>query len=348
MKDLTISSKKTIRHAMKFLSKTAEQCLFVIDKNGKLLGTITDGDIRRGILEGINNNELVEKVYFRNPTVIREENFNLSVIKKILVEKELNILPILDEKNKIKKYITWREIFGQKKRKKKLADFAVVIMAGGRGTRLEPFTRVLPKPLVPVKDKPIIEHIIEKFTDVGVKKFFITVNYKSRILKSYFQELQPNYSIKFIDELKPLGTAGGLKFLKDKIKSPILVTNCDIIVNADYNDIYNFHKKNKFDLTLVASAKEYVVPYGICQLNKSGHLLKIQEKPKYNFLANTGLYVVNPKLLSIIPKNKLYHMTDLIKGVRKRKMRIGVYPVNDEEWFDIGQWTEYRKTIEKL
>ena len=204
MKDLTISSKKTIRYAMKFLSKTAEQCLFVIDKNGELLGTITDGDIRRGILEGINNNELVEKIYFRNPTVIREENFNLSVIKKILVEKELNILPILDKKNKIKKYITWREIFGQKKRKKKLADFAVVIMAGGRGTRLEPFTRVLPKPLVPVKDKPIIELLPEKHTlKYGNKVWGCSRrNKKIKNVDRYFKEVTFQRGRKWVKKIR--------------------------------------------------------------------------------------------------------------------------------------------------
>ena len=177
-------------------------------------------------------------------------------------------------------------------------------MAGGKGTRLEPFTKILPKPLVPVHEKPIIEHIIKMFTEYGCNDFYLTVNYKSKILKAYFEEINPEYTIKFIEEEKPLGTAGSLKYLSGMLESPFFVTNCDIIVKSNYHSLYKFHKEGNYDLTLVASAKEYIIPYGTCDLNGDGSLSNINEKPQFDFLINTGLYLINPNLLELIKENQ--------------------------------------------
>ena len=165
--------------------------------------------------------------------------------------------------------------------------------------------------------KTIIEHIIERFTSFGVNKFFVTVNYKGKILKAYFEELNPDYSISFIDEKEPLGTAGSLKYLAGKFDSPFFVTNCDIIIEEDYSSLYKFHIENNNDITLVASAKEYVIPYGTCELNNEGYLSHINEKPTYDFLINTGLYILNPEILDFIPNDTFYHITHLIEDVKK-------------------------------
>ncbi len=255
------------------------------------------------------------------------------------------MLPILEKNGTLAGYLSWQDIFGVQRKNENLKGVSAVIMAGGKGDRLEPFTKVLPKPLIPVNEKPVIEHIIEKFTFFGMADFYLTVNYKSRILKSFFQELQPEYSVKFFDETKPLGTVGGLKPHKKNFKDPFFVTNCDIIIDSDYSDIYNFHISNKNDLTLVASTKDFEIPYGVCKLDKKGQLSGINEKPKQNFLANTGLYILNPEVLNLIPKNKFFHMTDLIKNAKKKKMKVGLYPIEDSKWIDIGQWSEYRKTL---
>ena len=229
-----------------------------------------------------------------------------------------------------------------------LEDVPVVIMAGGRGTRLEPFTQILPKPLVPINGKPIIIHIIENFTNQGCKDFYLTVNYKAKIMKAYFYESDLNYNIKFIDEIKPLGTAGSLKKLSEKLKSPFFVKNCDIIIKEDYSKIYDFHINGNYDITLVASAKEYVIPYGTCEINKKGSLRKINEKPTFEFLINTGLYILNNNLLDLIPQNKIYHITELITDAQKLNKKVGVFPINEDSWIDIGQWAEYREAINKL
>ena len=160
--------------------------------------------------------------------------------------------------------------------------------------------------------------------------------------------MKKDFKLTFIDEPKPLGTAGALSLLANKIKKPFLVTNCDTIINADFDDLLNFHIANRNDITLVASAKKYVIPYGTCKLNKKGYLQKIQEKPKFNFLVNIGLYVMNPNLINLIPKNKFYNMTDLISAARKKNKQIGVYPIEEESWIDVGQWSEYRKAVDTL
>jgi NDP-sugar pyrophosphorylase family protein len=201
---------------------------------------------------------------------------------------------------------------------------------------------------VPIHDKPIIEHIIERFTELGCSDFHLTVNYKGKILKAYFDELQPNYQVQFIEELEPLGTAGSLQYLHGRFDHPFFVTNCDIIIKADYANLYEFHNKGCYDITLVASAKEYVIPYGTCELNGDGHLSHINEKPKYDFLVNTGLYVLNPSILDLIPENKFYHITQLIEDAKKRGKKVGVFPIDDDAWIDVGQWGEYKKILEKF
>jgi dTDP-glucose pyrophosphorylase len=349
MKNITISRSVSIRQAMKQLDKTAEKCLIVIDEKKILLGTLTDGDIRRSILSGVDVSASIETCYYTSPTVLRHLEYTRDEALNIMREKKLNLIPIVSNDNSIVDFVTWSNLGESNEHQEKiLKNVSVVIMAGGKGTRMEPFTTILPKPLIPIHDKPIIEHIIEKFLPLGCKDFFLTVNYKSRILKAYFEDLNPSYSIEFIDEPKPLGTAGSLKFLFGKVDGPFFVTNCDVLVKTNYSSLYEFHNKGEYDLTLVASAKEYVIPYGTCELNGEGHLSHINEKPKYEFLINTGLYVLNPQILEYIPTDKYYHITQLIQDLKKAGKKIGVYPVGEDDWIDIGQWAEYKQAVGKL
>jgi len=221
-------------------------------------------------------------------------------------------------------------------------------MAGGKGTRLKPFTKVLPKPLIPVGDKTVVDHIIDRFVDYGIKEFYLTVNYMSKIIQAYFEEKNPDYKISFAEEEEPRGTAGSLTLTKDFLKTPFFVSNCDVIIEADYSDIYQFHLKGRYDITLVAAAKQFHIPYGVCELNHHGGLKNIQEKPEYNFLVNTGLYVLNPKVLGMIPDKGLFHMTHLIEKVKEEKGTVGVYPVSENSWIDVGQWEEYRKALKTI
>ena len=348
MKDITIQTDITIRQSMKLLDKTAEKCLLVVDKNRKLLGTVTDGDLRRSILAGAQFSEDISECYHKRPVTLVEGHFNTEEAKQLLRGKKLDLIPVIDDEGTLIEYLTWGSLDDVQKPARSLQDVPVVIMAGGKGARLEPFTKVLPKPLVPIQEKPIIEHIIERFTDITCSEFYLTVNYKGRILKAYFEELQPDYNVTFVDENEPLGTAGSLQLLMGKFDKPFFVTNCDIIVKADCVSLYEFHQKGGYDITLVASTKEYIIPYGTCELNGDGHLSHINEKPHYDFLINTGLYVLNPNMLKLIPENKFYHITHLIEDAKNQGKKVGVFPIDDDAWIDVGQWAEYKKAVERL
>jgi dTDP-glucose pyrophosphorylase len=349
MKDLIVLPDITLKQALKKLSQVGEKCLVVADDKNTLLGTLSDGDLRKAILNNFRINDSISGIYQLKPILLVEGSYNLDEVKNIFLNKKFDLIPIVNQNGIVTDILVWDKIFknGEEKQRQKL-DVPVVIMAGGKGTRLEPFTNVLPKPLIPIHEKPIIEHITELFTDVGVCQFILTVNYKARILKAYFEELNPDYKIDFIEEDNPLGTAGSLRLLEYKFSTPFFVTNCDTIIKIDYHDLYEFHQKNNYDITLVASSKNYTIPYGTCELNGEGHLKRINEKPEYDFLVNTGLYVVNPDIVHLIPKDKLYHITHLIEDIKNKGKKIGVYPIDDDAWIDVGQWAEYQKAVERL
>jgi len=344
-----IQSHLTIRQAMKKFDQSRRNTLFVIKEDQVLFGVLTDGDIRRCILSGKSLNVKIEIVCNRNP-ISTTLGYDTESIKQIMLEKYIQAIPVLDEENRILDVLFWDAVFGDDLHPLASSSLVapVVIMAGGKGTRLEPFTKVLPKPLIPIHDKPIIEHIIERFTSKGCTQFYMTVNYKGKILKAFFEELNPEYEVTFIDEETPLGTAGSLGLLPDTFDTPIFVTNCDTIINIDYGDAYDFHNEEANDITLIAAAKEYIIPYGTCELNSEGHLSHINEKPKFDFLISTGLYILNPEMLGIIPKNEVFHITDLIKVAKDQGKKVGVFPIDEDAWIDVGQWTEYKKVMDKL
>lgn len=348
MKNITININTTIRKAMKVLDKTAEKCLLVVDDANVLKGTLTDGDLRRSILTGIKFTGLITDSYNSTPITLQAGNYTKNEAKKLLRDLKIDLIPIVDKKNHVVDYVTWATLGPVSKEIKPLRNVPVVIMAGGKGTRMKPFTNVLPKPLIPIREKPVIEHIIESFTSYGCSDYCLSVNYKSKIMKAYFDDLKPDYNVSFIEEGRPLGTAGSLYLIEKSPVSPFFITNCDIIIKTDYGSLYEFHKDECFDITLVASAKEYIIPYGTCVLNDKGELKDINEKPKYNFLINTGLYIINPDILQLIPQNTFFNFTDLIEKARSDGRKIGVYPIDEDDWIDVGQWKEYKHAIEVM
>ncbi len=349
MKNITIHPQATIKEAMEALDKTAEKVLLVVDENQAMIGTLTDGDIRRHILKGRGLTDIIKNAFYTNPVFIFQEDFDPDKIKSVFLKNKINLIPVLDKNRRVVDFITWEKAFGNnKKSEKQKLDIPVVIMAGGKGSRLDPFTKVLPKPLIPLGDKTVIDRIIDNFRIYGIYKFHLTIHHMSKIIRAYFEEKNPNYSIEFTEEDEPMGTAGSLKLLKNKLNGPFFVSNCDIIIEADYADIFRFHTKNSYDITLVASARQFNIPYGICDLNGNGSLKMIQEKPEYNFLVNTGFYVLNPGVIDLIPDNQLFHITHLIDKVKENNGITGVYPVSEKAWIDVGQWAEYRKALKVI
>jgi len=349
MNNLLINYNRTLKIALKQLNASGEKCLIVVDDNKKYLGTLSDGDVRSAILNGSGINQSINPIFNQNSTFLYNGKYNKKEVKQIFLKEKFDLIPVVDNSNNVVDVLIWAKIFENGKNQiKRSLNAPVVIMAGGKGTRMEPFTKVLPKPLIPVGDKTIIEHIVDSFSILGCSEFYLTVNHKNKIMKAYFEELQPEYNVYFVDEDQPLGTGGSLGLLKGQFDRPFFVSNCDIIVKADGNSLYEFHKKEGYDITLVASAKEYIIPYGTCELNSGGHLSHINEKPKYDFLINTGLYVLNPNILDIIPRKRFYHITHLIEDAIKQGFKVGVFPVDDDSWIDVGQWSEYKKASERL
>jgi dTDP-glucose pyrophosphorylase len=349
MKDITILSGATIREAMEAMDKTSEKILLVVDDERRLIGALSDGDIRRYILKGGDLTGSINDAYQTEPISVFEDAYNIAEIKSLLTKNRIGLIPVLDRSRKIVDFLTWEGIFGdQGIPERNCLDAPVVIMAGGRGSRLEPFTRVLPKPLVPIGDKTVLDHIIDNFRVYGVEHYYLTVHHMSKIIKAYFEEKQIEYTVHFTEEDEPRGTAGSLKLLSEQLIRPFFVSNCDIMIQTDYADLYAFHLNKGFDITLVASAKKFSIPYGICELNGGGSLRQIKEKPEYNFLVNTGLYVLNPEVIAMIPDHGSFHMTQLIRKIQVNGGSAGVYPISENSWIDVGQWAEYRNALKLM
>lgn len=350
MKDLSsfkVNQKETIRNAFKQKDLNKHDCILVTDEEDKVLGIVTDGDLRRAIWSFVPLDIEIEAITNKNFVYVSED-FNINEIKNIFLEKKLLQIPILKDGKLID--ILYRSDFKEYDLKHFHTNLKcpVVIMAGGRGTRLDPFTHILPKALIPIKGKPILEIILEKYHEQGMKDFYISVNHKEKMIRAYFEEMNSLFNITYIKEDKPLGTVGGLRFLDNQIKTTFFVSNCDIIIEDDYEKIYNFHKDGGFVLTIVGAMQNHVVSYGVCNIENGGELKEFVEKPQYDFLVNTGMYIFEPEVIKLIPYNERLDFTDLVKTIKKAGKKIGVYPVSENTWIDIGQWSEYKKNLSKL
>jgi dTDP-glucose pyrophosphorylase len=347
LKKVFINPGQSIKHVLKHMDSVGEKTVFVVNGDNRLLGSVTDGDIRRWILKGRSLAEDISRAMNQDPISLRN-GFNQDKIKEVMLKNELGCLPIVDERNCVVSAVWWIDLFKNRLNQISSLKIPVVIMAGGEGVRLHPYTKILPKPLMPIGEKPIIEIIINKFYERGCKDFYISLNYKSNIIKAYFSDLEHKYRISYALETKPLGTIGSLRLLKNKLKKTFFVSNCDIIVDADYADMFKFHSQRKNKITLVTSMKNFAIPYGICEIENGGALKSIREKPEYDFLVNTGMYLLEPSVICDIPENKPYNITDLIDDYLKKKKRIGVYPISEKAWLDIGQIEQMQDTLRNI
>lgn len=342
-----IQKDKTIRCAMEMIDQNTKGIVYVVDKDNKLLGTVTDGDIRRHILQSKSIDDKVDVVYNNNPRFITTRNKQQLI--KLFSTLKVKSVPVLDKHHKITDIIFYDEIMQDDiPDTTEKIDVPVVIMAGGKGTRLKPYTDIIPKPLIPIGDKTIVERIIDKFYDAGMTDFYMAINYKKNMIKGYFNEVDKPYNLTFIEEDIPLGTGGSLRLLDGSLNGTFFVTNCDILVECDLADVYNFHKQNNNKITLVTALKKYQIPYGVIKLNEEGNLDLIDEKPTSDYLVNTGIYVLESSVLKDVPLNEFFHITDLINIYTSRNEKIGVYPVSEQSYLDMGEHQEMEKMLKKL
>lgn len=345
MQNYLIELNQDIKYSLIKLEKNLEKCLVVVNSKNILKGTLTDGDIRRAILKGADTNSKIGKYIKRKPFYLRNKNFSKNNKNKKAIVQEairkikddnIDVIPLVDKNNKVIEIILNRNFNKYLVIEKKLKNVPALIMAGGQGKRLKQFTNYFPKPLVPIENTTATEHIINSFKKYGVKNFFISLNYKKNLIKSYFRENKIK-NLHFLEEPKALGTAGSIGMLKGKIKNDFFIINCDTILSINLENFYDYHKKNNYNITLVAAAKNFKLSYGSCEIKKNGQLKKILEKPSMNYLVSVGLYLFKPEIIKLVSRNKFLGMDDLIKKVKKKGGKVGVFPISEGNWYDTGQ-----------
>lgn len=343
---ISISPSSTLLFCLKKMDSIRRKLLLVIEEK-KYIGLLSIGDIQRAIIKNVSLTLRVDSI-MRNDYITAKKTNSIDEIKKLMIQIRSEFMPIIDDDNNLCDVYFWEDLFSEKIIAPiKQFNLPVVIMAGGIGSRLKPLTNVLPKPLIPIGSKTILEDIIERFSNHGCTNYYISVNYKSKLIKYYIQNQNLPYSVEYFEENKPLGTIGSLSLLKDKIKQTFFVSNCDIIIDQDYSEILDYHIASKNEVTLVAAMKTYPIAYGTIETAENGKLLKIIEKPELTFKINTGMYILEPHLLNEIPVNSFFHITQLIENVIKQDRKVGVFPVSEGSWKDIGDWKEYLKEIEQ-
>jgi dTDP-glucose pyrophosphorylase len=342
LKNRTIPYNASLLEAFKKMDALDKKLLIVLDEN-KFFGLLSAGDIQRAIIQNKPLETQVAEVLRKNIRIAKPED-SFETIRQMMFDFRMELCPVVNDQQEIVEIYFWEDVFQEKKpQPKKQFNLPVVIMAGGFGTRLKPITNVLPKPLIPIGEKTILEHIFQRFAKHGCNSFHISVNYKAELIEYYLKTQNLPYQLTYFKEDKPMGTAGSLSLLKDKIKETFFVSNCDILIEQDYSEILDYHKSHKNDITIVAALKHYPIPYGTIETANNGQLVSLQEKPELTFKINSGMYILEPQVLNQIPENQFFHITHLIEKIHKNGGIVGVFPVSEKSWKDIGEWDEYLK-----
>jgi dTDP-glucose pyrophosphorylase len=336
IKKVTLRKTATIKEFMKIIDKGALKIAIVIDKNERVVGTISDGDVRRGLLNGSSLDDTIEELYYKTPTLGYITDSKSEIIKKA-ISKKLYQIPIVDQDNRLIDIEDLASLLEGKVRRNK-----VVLMAGGLGTRLRPLTDEIPKPLLEIGGKPILETIIQNFVKYGFVDIIISLNYKANMIKKYFgngEKLGAN--ITYVEENKRLGTAGALDLLTETPKEPLFVMNADLLTTVNFERMLDFHSTENSLATMAVREYEYQVPYGVIEIDDS-QITSIKEKPIQKFFVNAGIYVLSPKILKNIPKDKFYDMPTLFDELINKGEKTLSFPVH-EYWLDIGQMDEFQQ-----
>lgn len=332
----------TVSEAMQKIDNNQNGILFIVDGDNKLLGCITDGDVRRFLLSGGNMDSPAINAANSKPRSAR----SIEEARILYHKKNYIVIPVLDENGIVVDLFAGEP--GRQKKQRNPINIPVVINAGGKGTRLDPYTRVLPKPLIPVGELPIIELIMQEYQSYDCSEFHIIVNYKKELMKAYFADNERNYNITWYDEKRPLGTGGGLSLLKGRLDSTFFFANCDVLLTADYESMVKFHKENENAITMICVYKNINIPYGVVDMGANGVIKGMKEKPLMSFLTNTGIYIVEPEVVDDMVDGESIGFPDVIERQRQKGRRVAVFPVSEKDWMDMGQIPELEKMRVKL
>ncbi len=332
---------ESIKSAMQKLDNLASDAiLFVVDGNQKLIGSLTDGDLRRGFLRNLDFNSPILDFIHKNPVTIVKNKYSLHQVEKYK-NKNYKIIPILNEVGEIIDILNFRV-------QKTIIPAHAVIMAGGEGKRLRPLTASTPKPLLKIGDKPIIEYNIDSLLSYGIRNITLSVNYLADQLVSYFGNgEQKNARINYVKESKPLGTVGSVSLISDFYFDDILVANSDILTNINYADFYSVFKEADADMAVAATTYNVDVPYAIMEVDGKNLATSLREKPRYTYYANAGIYFMKRSVLDIIPKDGYYDITTLMETLINSNKKLITYPITGY-WLDIGKHEDFKKAQEDI
>lgn len=331
-----ITPADTVRHAAQVIDTYKEGIALVTDEEGKLLGTITDGDIRRFMLSGRSLDEPCSMVMFAHPASV-SITASRSEMQLMLTSRKLRQLPLVNKSGVVEGLVTLRDFLPSDQ-----APSIAVIMAGGEGKRLRPITESIPKPMVEVGNKPLLETIVERLVCYGIRDIRLAVNYKHEIIENYFEDGKRfGANISYIHESKKLGTIGALTLMENPPEQSFLVMNGDVVTNVNFAQFHEFHKKHRAVCTIAASEYHIAIPYGVLDL--AGHfVLGVKEKPTRNFFCNAGMYILDPETIHLIPKNTCYDVTTLIDELIANGYPVAAFPIR-EYWVDIGMKDDLQK-----
>lgn len=346
IKKLCISPDCSVHQAVKAIDAGGKKMIFIADEEGILKGIFTDGDMRRYMLAQGDFSVPVANVMNSTPFTCPIEQRGMAM--ELMTHEKYIGIPLLDKAGRLADAIFWNDVSGETPIHRFTQPHPVIMMAGGKGTRLYPYTKILPKPLIPIGEIPIAEHIINRFHAYGSEDFYMILNHKKGMIKAYFNDIQHTYRVHYVDETEFLGTGGGLSLLKGKIHETTILTNCDILLDCDYSCIYDFHKASGNVITIVSAMKNVTVPYGVIEMTADGQIASMQEKPEFSYLVNTGIYFIEPCVIEELEENRFIGMPDVAEEYQKRGCKVGTYPISEKSWMDMGQIEEMEAMCRQL
>lgn len=337
-----IYQKQSVREALINLDQLASDAiLFVASEDLKLVGSLTDGDLRRGFIKGLGFEDSILSFIQENPKFIYEDEYDPTKIENFK-KSNLKIIPVLSRGGKIVDILNFRT-------KSALIPADAVLMAGGEGKRLRPLTEKTPKPLLMVGEKPIIEYNIDRLINFGIKKINLSINYLGEQLVDYFKDgSSKGIEIKYVKEDKPLGTIGSVLLVESFYNDDIIVMNSDLLTNIDFSDFFKTYKESNADMAVATTSYHVDVPYAVLEVGDDGTAVKsLKEKPRYTYYSNAGIYIMKKKLLKMIPENEFYDITDLMDRVLEMNLKLITYPINGY-WLDVGKHEDFKKAQEDI
>lgn len=347
-----IQDAATVAEATERMDGAPEGELFVVDCDGRVVGIVTERGLRHWIADGSDMHVAITNVMAEAPkSLTRADSANTAVDR--MRAAKLRSVPVVDEYGAAVDVVRWGDLVEVANQpdgdggSTRLAGVTVVVMAGGLGTRLAPYSTILPKPLMPIGEMTAIEHVMEPFAKAGCTNFIVSLGHRAELIKAYFADRQDSFEVAFIEEERPLGTAGSLGLMRERLEDTFFLTNCDVILKASPVEILDSHVSSSCAATIVAARERHQVPYGVLEVLKNGRVAGISEKPHFDFLVNTGIYVLEPEVLRLLPPGEAVDMPTVIE-VLSDEGRVGYCEVTSSQWLDIGQLEQLQGAIREL